>query len=391
MDAALFAQILSDKSVLDLRKLEYKYPDVDINELVGLFKTSVCKTLPIQGFNGSEAVYMESITLVRMNAVKLLLTPQGIAGSFGQRAMEDEIAATLTIENIDFNRDSVRRILQGYAPSDGQEHRIYGMKNGLEFIADPNNEITQENIHILYDITVGQYLDGEDKLNPGEFYRHDSVFVVGQQIEHAGLPHTKLPEYMKSLVAFSRQDSPMNDLLRAAAIHFYLAYLHPYFDGNGRMARLMHMWFLRRQGYSSALYVPFSSYIERSRKQYYNAYTLIEENAKISGILDITPFLEYFTRYVYNKLEDVTPRADASQKFTQALENGTITAKEKELWFFVLSAYGNGEFSTKQLERDFRNAAYATIRAFVIKFTELHLLSAQKYGNRVKYSCGLSP
>ena len=58
----------------------------------------------------------------------------------------------------------------------------------------------------------------------------------------------------------------------------------------------------------------------------------------------------------------------------------------KDLWNFVLSAYGSSEFSTKQLERDFGNAAYATIRGFVLKFEELGLLTAQIYGNKVKYS-----
>ena len=42
-------------------------------------------------------------------------------------------------------------------------------------------------------------------------------------------------------------------------------------------------------------------------------------------------------------------------------------------------------FSTKQLEKDFGHAAYATIRTFVLKFTELGLLRAEKYGNRTKY------
>ena len=42
--------------------------------------------------------------------------------------MEEEIAASLTIENIDFNRDSVRKILNGYAPQDESEARIYMIK-----------------------------------------------------------------------------------------------------------------------------------------------------------------------------------------------------------------------------------------------------------------------
>ena len=62
-----------------------------------------------------------------------------------------------------------------------------------------------------------------------------------------------------------------------------------------------------------------------------------------------------------------------------------MTEKENALWQFVLSAYGDDEFSTKQLEKDFGAAAYATIRSFVLKFEKLGLLRSQKYGNRVKY------
>ncbi|MDR0491167.1 MAG: Fic family protein [Oscillospiraceae bacterium] len=388
MDAAIYAKILSDKSIVDLKKLGYKYPGVDIKELIELLKSSVYKTLPIWDFNGNEAVYMENAAIIRMNTLKLLLTSQTQSAlmSYGLKAMEDEITSTLMIENIDFNRDSVRKILQGYAPSDERENRVYGMKKGLEFIANPSNIISEENIFLLYDMAVGQYLHGEEKLNAGEYYRHDNVFIIGQDIEHTGLLHTKLCEYMAGFVAFIRQDSPMNDLIKAAIIHFYFAYLHPYFDGNGRMARLMHMWFLRQQGYSSALFVPFSSHIERSRKQYYDAYTLSEANARISGVTDITPFLVYFTEYVYNRLDTSMPRPDTLQVFNGALESGSITSKERDLWNFVLSFYGDREFSTKQLERDFGNAAYATIRGFVLKFTGLELLKAQKYGNRTKYA-----
>ena len=76
---------------------------------------------------------------------------------------------------------------------------------------------------------------------------------------------------------------------------------------------------------------------------------------------------------MYNKLDGFGPQPDILEVFGRALEGGAITAKEKELWNFVLSAYGTGEFSTKQLERDFGNAAYATIRGFVMKFADLGL------------------
>ena len=177
----------------------------------------------------------------------------------------------------------------------------------------------------------------------------------------------------------------MNDLLKAAVIHFYVGYLHPYFDGNGRLARLLHLWYLVQQGYSSALFIPLSEYVEKSRRSYYNAYTLVEQNAALGGTLDVTPFLTYFIDNVYHKLGGVHDPRRHSADFQKVLADGSVTAKERDLWYFVLSAYGDGEFSTKQLERDFGHAAYATIRGFVLKFEKLGLLTSQKYGSRVKY------
>lgn len=385
MDAALFAKMISDKSVTDLKKLKYKYPQADLQEFVALLKDGFYQQLPLYAFNGSEVVYLPSVAQVHFSAAKLLLTPQQSPYPYGLQAMEDEIFSTLRIEQIETSRDSVRRILSGYAPANESENRISGMKKGLDFIADPANVIHEENLHHLYQIAIEEYLPEEDRLLPGSLYRHDAVYVVGSKVEHTGISWQELPNRMAALTAFAQQSTEMNDLLKAAVLHFYLAYLHPYFDGNGRMARLLHLWYLVQQGYSSALFVPFSNYIENSRSQYYHAYSLVESNAAISGIVDITPFLVYFIENIYHKISGTFPPAPNTAVFSRALSQGHVTEKEKDLWQFVLSAYGNHEFSTKQLEKDFGNAAYATIRSFVLKFEKLELLASTKYGNRVKY------
>lgn len=385
MDAELFANMLSDKNIIDFRKLGYKYPQADLKEFVELLRNGFYKTLPLKDFYGKNLVYLEGVAQVRLSAAKLLLTPQSNGQIYSRKAMEDEILSTFTIEQIDTSRDSVRKILSGYAPTTESENRIYGMKKGLEFIGNPQHKITEENIFQLYTITVGAFLSEENRLLPNHKYRHDSVYVVGNKVEHTGLPWKMLPTYMENLVNFINQESTMNDLLKAALIHFYIAYLHPWFDGNGRMARLIHLWYLVQQRYSSALFVPLSEYIEKSRRDYYNAYTLAERNAQISGIMDVTPFLVYFIENVYHKLAAIVPTSNTTATFQKALERGNVTEKEFALWQFVLTAYGNSLFSTKQLEKDFGNAAYATIRAFVLKFEKLGLLQSVKYGNRTKY------
>ncbi len=74
---------------------------------------------------------------MHLSAARILLTPQSSTQLYGAKAMEEEIISTFTIEQVDFSRDSVRKILSGFAPADESENRIYGMKKGLNSSAIP--------------------------------------------------------------------------------------------------------------------------------------------------------------------------------------------------------------------------------------------------------------
>lgn len=382
LDIKIFINLLQDKHFPDYEKMQHKY-SADFDAFLQTLQQLYQKNLPLSDFGGKPMALLETASAVKMQTVKMLLREQDRV--FGMRAAEEEILATCAIENIDFSRDSVRNILKGYAPVDEQENRILGLKNGLAFIADASNRITEENLYRLYCMTVGDFLDAENRLLPGCFYRHDTVYVVSDHVDHAGLDSKKVPQYMNELFAYINADDDTDDLTKAAVIHFYFAFVHPYFDGNGRMARLLHLWFLVQKGYRSVLFVPFSNCIEKSRKAYYDAFSLVEKNRRFMGSIDVTPFVLYFNEFVYNKMTQSCVGDDVMAMFGSALLGGEITQKEKMLWQFVLSFYGTSPFSTKQLEKDCANAAYATIRSFVIKFEKLGLLTRVSNGTRTKY------
>lgn len=382
MDIKVFSKMLKDKHFTDYNKMKCKYAE-SFDDFLDTLEDLYYKSLPLYDFENKSIVFIENHAAINQNSIKVLLQSQD--NQYGIKAAEDEIVATSAIESIDFSRDSVRRILKGMAPSGEQENRIMGLKRGLEFIANIDNKITEENLYKLYMMAVGEFLSDEDKLLDGNLYRHDTVYVVSDRVEHSGLDNKKVPQYMKLLIAFVNEEDEINDLIKAAIIHFYIAYVHPYFDGNGRMARLVHLWFLIQKGYKSALFIPFSSKIEKSRNKYYKAFTMIEDNKKISSRIDVTPFILYFIGNVYNKINEGFAGVDTLSIYDNAVKEGKITEKETKLWKFVLSYYATDEFSTKQLEKDFGDAAYATIRAFVLKFESLGLLTSKKYGVRVKY------
>lgn len=386
MDGTKFAKMLSDKHLFELDCMAYKYSAADVREFSEILRQNFAQPLPLVDFAGQALVCLPNLAQISTKSMKQLLSVPAESQPFGVQAMTEEIHATLQIENIHSTRNSIRHILNGNAPRNEEENRIYGMKRGLDFIADQQNEITEENLHRLYQISTGEYLSAEDKLLPDHFYRHDDVYIVGGEKSRKGLSDELLPQAMKQLIDFANVEDDLNELHKAAILHFAFAYYHPYFDGNGRTARLLHLWYLARHGYPAALFTPFSRYIAESKAAYYKAYERVEKNAMLTGYTDVTPFLSYFCKEVYNRLQaDTAPAHTDFKVYQQALVEGKITEKERLLWEYVLSAYGTSEFTTKQLEKDFRNAAYATIRTFVMKFHDMDFLAARNAGNRVFY------
>ena len=90
-------------------------------------------SLIVQG--EQELVYLDSVAQVHLSAARILLTPQSSTQLYGAKAMEEEIISTFTIEQVDFSRDSVRKILSGFAPADDPQVAL------LIYYDEPNPEI----------------------------------------------------------------------------------------------------------------------------------------------------------------------------------------------------------------------------------------------------------
>ena len=213
MDGAQFAKMLSDKHLFELDRMEYKYSTVSVKEFAELLRQNFARPLPLTDFSGNKLFYLPNLAQISTNGMKQLLSVPVSGQNFGLSAMTEEIYATFQIESIRSTRSSIRYILDGYAPRDEQEARIYGMKRGLEFIANRQNTITEENLHYLYQISTGDYLPDEDRLLPNHFYRHGDVFIVGGEEPRPGLPAERLPGAMKCLVDFANA----NDGIRVVA------------------------------------------------------------------------------------------------------------------------------------------------------------------------------
>ena len=157
-----------------------------------------------------------------------------------------EIESSLAIEGIRSTRAQIEKLDQANYEDLNQLNDIIvkNMLLGYEFVK--GHDITEENIFQLYKILSKKCLKDTEQLNPNALYRHDEVNIVdgANAVVDRGIDWNLLPTLMSQLIDFMNTDKTYEEhLIASHIIHYYLVYLHPYFDYNGRMARVLSFWY----------------------------------------------------------------------------------------------------------------------------------------------------
>lgn len=214
-----------------------------------------------------------------------------------------EIESSLAIEGVRSTRAEIEK-LNKIEYDDLDELNDIIVKNmllGYEFVK--NNDITKDNIIQLYKILSKKCLKENEQLLPGHFYRHDEVNIVdaANAVVDKGVDWKRLPNLMDELIVYINKEKTYEEhLIASHVIHFYMVFLHPYFDYNGRMARVMSFWYNFKHAPSLSLLLVSEAINNKIHKYgYYNAIV----NSRNAGN-DITYFLEYMGNIVlkYTKI-----------------------------------------------------------------------------------------
>lgn len=147
---------------------------------------------------------------------------------------------------------------------------------------------------------------GKD-LSPGELRTTQNwIGPAGSTIESAPFVPPP-PEEMAGLLTdwerFANEESELPLLVQDALLHAQFETIHPFLDGNGRLGRLMIVFFLVAKGKLTAPLLYLSSYIETHRSEYYSALQAIREEG------DPVPWLKLFLAAVLTQAEDAVARS----------------------------------------------------------------------------------
>jgi Fic family protein len=115
------------------------------------------------------------------------------------------------------------------------------------------------------------------------------------------------PEELRALLAdwerFAHNETELPLLSRNAFLHYQFETLHPFLDGNGRLGRLLIVFFLIEHGRLTAPLLYLSAYLERERERYYEALQTVRETG------DARPWIELFLTAMHSQATDAVVRA----------------------------------------------------------------------------------
>ncbi len=243
-------------------------------------------------------------------AMDEVVTSEKRAGRrFLVNSLMEEAIRSSQLEGATTSRKAAKEMLRaGREPRNRSERMIANNYRALQFMRDEMGEtLTPESVLELHRIVTDGTLD--DPTASGRLQRPDEQRVMvldrdGGHPIHRPPPAGQLPRRMEQLCEFANEGEDGNrfvhPVIRAILLHFWLAYDHPFEDGNGRTARILFFWLMRVRGYWLAEYLPISKFIRTAPAQYARAFMETETDEG-----DTTYFLIHQLEIIERAIDDL--------------------------------------------------------------------------------------
>lgn len=272
-------------------------------------------------------------------AMDEVVTSEKRAGRrFLVNSLMEEAIRSSQLEGATTSRVVAKELLRsGREPGDRSELMIANNYRALQFMREEMGEtLNPDAILELHRIVTEGTLD--DPSAAGRVQRPDDHRVAvfdrdeGKPI-HTPPPADQLPERMRMLCTFANEGDDgerfVHPVVRAILLHFWLAYDHPFEDGNGRTARILFFWLMRVRGYWLAEYLPISRLIRNAPAQYARAFLETETDGG-----DATYFLIHQLDLIAKAIDDLhvyLQRKTAEVRNVEALLQGTDYLNGRQL------------------------------------------------------------
>lgn len=220
--------------------------------------------------------------------------PGAAIDQFTRHCLIEEIQSSNEIEGVRSTRQEISRAM------DGQKYRASSERIRLWSVVNKYDKLlrreeisfrTSADLRAFYDeFILSEVREANPEAVPdGRLFRAGSVDVLSDKgkILHRGVyPEEEIIRYMDTALAFLHNDT-VPVLIRLSAFHYLFGYIHPFYDGNGRMARFITSYGLAKI-FNPLVGIRLSLTIKQALRTYYK---LFEITNAYGNRGDLTPFI----------------------------------------------------------------------------------------------------
>jgi Fic family protein len=280
-------------------------------------RQSMYRTIPLRDVKGAPFQYalpipaLEMLHRIDRNAGGNIqgsdqVTNPATRDSYLFKSVVEEAISSSQLEGASTTRLVAKAMIQeGRAPRNRSERMILNNYEGMRFVRQLKDQpLTPAIVKDLQRILTDGTLDEAD--GAGRYRRDDEHIVIDDETGtrlHTPPNAAELETRVQAMCDFANGNSDaefMPPAVRAILLHFWLAYDHPFVDGNGRTARALFYWSMAREGYWLSEYVSISRVLKKARAQYARSYLYTESDDN-----DLTYFLLYQMRVLLRSIDDL--------------------------------------------------------------------------------------
>lgn len=301
------------------------------------------------------------------------------------KCLIDEIVITNNIEGVHSTRKEIGEILDDLEGK--SDKRFFGLVNKYNALITGSYVSIKDSrdIRELYDeMFLTEIIEENPKDAPdGEIFRKDHVNVVDsrQKVIHHGLyPESKIISSMDDAINILNDDD-IDPLFRISIFHYLFGYIHPFYNGNGRLNRFISSYYLANT-LESIMGYRLSYTIKENINKYYKSFKVVNEEINKG---DITPFiftyLDFIKESAMNLRDGLVEKAKRLELFAKQLASLPYGNDEKysRLYYYLLQAslFSEIGISTSELLQ-YLNVSRPTLLKRLNNIDESNLLITEK-------------
>src|SRR6266446_1222 len=296
----------------------------------------------------------------------------------------EEAITSSQLEGATTTREVAKEMIRAARPPrDRSEQMILNNFLTLQQISQIKDQaLTKELIFELHRLVTEETLP--DLSAAGRFRRANENIFIGDDsghVFHVPPPAETLEDRLAAMCDFANSKTPeyfVHPVLRSIILHFWLAYDHPFVDGNGRTARALFYWSMLHYGFWLCEYISISRIILKAPAQYGRAFLYTETDDN-----DLTYFILHQIDVIRRAVEEL-------HKYIE-MKAAKLKAMERELRSMVLFNHRQRALISHVLRHPHHlytieghklshNVVYQTARTDLLNLKERGILEARKVG-----------